>query len=65
MMYHVTLCNGHKTVLSQTADLPTCMYLLSLLMHNDWTFAELTSEQTGEVLAAWQNNSEYGMTSAL
>lgn len=62
MQYTVRVWNKSKAVLSQTADMPTCMHLLGIVMQGDWTDADMISEQTGEVIMRWVNNSDYGIT---
>lgn len=62
MMYTVRVWNRAKSVLSQTADLPTCMTLLSVVFTTEWTDADLINDQTGEIVARWTYNSDYGVT---
>lgn len=62
MDYTVRVWNGTDSILCQTADLPTCMHLFGVIFATDWTYADLISEQTGEVLCKWYNNPEYGVT---
>ena len=50
MEYTVKVWYEDRVLLEQTASLPTCMQL------------HMVSQQTGEVIARWENNSEYGVT---
>lgn len=61
MEYTVTVRNAGKILLTQTADMPTCMHLLGTVMQNEWTDAEIISEQTGEIILRWAYNDEYGV----
>lgn len=62
MEYTVKVWYEDRVLLEQTANLPTCMQLLSVALCAQWTRAHMVSQQTGEVIARWENNSEYGVT---
>lgn len=62
MTYTVRVWNGKKVLLHKTADMPTCMALLSVITQNNWTNADMINNQTGEVIVRWTNTEEYGTT---
>lgn len=47
----------------ERADLPTMMHCLSYYMEEEpWTRVEIMNCQTGEVIAMWEHNDKYGVT---
>lgn len=63
MMYELTMTYDDGTMKKEQAKLPNLMCALSIYMEdNDWTYAEIMNCQTGELIATWENNPQYGAT---
>lgn len=63
MMYELVLTYDDGAMKKETAKLPNLMSALGIYMEDDsWCYAQITNCQTGEVIAIWENNSEYGAT---
>jgi len=64
MTYTLTITYDNGKMFKEIGDLPTVMGDWSFKVDTDpnWTYAELVSDQTGEVLAAWRNDPQYGLT---
>lgn len=63
MLYELTMTYENGIKKKEKADLPTLMHCLSYYMEEEpWTYVEIVNAQTGEVIALWENNSDYGVT---
>lgn len=65
MLYELTLTYENGIVKKEKADLPTLMHCLSYYIDNEpWTLIEIVNCQTGELIAVWTDNPQYGVTTA-
>lgn len=63
MLYELTLTYDDGAMKKEQATLPNLMTALGVYLEDDtWTYAEIMSCQTGELLATWANNKDYGVT---
>jgi len=65
MMYELTMVYENNVRKVERADLPTLMHCLSYYMDEEpWAHIEIMNCQTGEIIAMWEHNDEYGVTTA-
>lgn len=63
MMYELTMTYDDGTMKKEQAELPNLMCALSIYMEdNSWIYAEITNLRTGELIATWENDKVYGVT---
>ena len=64
MMYELTMTYDDGTMKQERAKLPNLMSALGIYMEDDnWAYVEIMNCQTGELIATWGNNPQYGVTS--
>jgi len=64
-MYELTMVYANGVNKVEKADLSTLMHCLSYYMVEEpWAHIEIMNCQTGEIIAAWDYHSEYGVTTA-
>lgn len=62
MKYELVLTYKDGTMKKETEELPKLMTALGIYMEDDtWVYAHIMNCQTGELIAIWQNNKEYGV----
>lgn len=65
MMYELMLMYKDNYMKKEQSTLPRLMQALSIYMEDDsWLYAEIMNCNTGELLATWVNNEDYGVTTA-
>lgn len=65
MLYELTMTYENGITKKERADLPTLMHCLSYYMDEEpWTHIDIMNAQTGEIIACWEQNDEYGVTTA-
>lgn len=63
MLYELTMVYENNVCKVERADLPTMMHCLSYYMEEEpWTRVEIMNCQTGELIAMWEHNDKYGVT---
>lgn len=63
MLYELTLNYENGITKKETADLPTLMHCLSYYMEEEpWHTIDIMNCQTGEIIAMWEHNEDYGVT---
>lgn len=62
MEYELVMTYNDGGMKKETEKLPALMTALGIYMEdNSWTYVQIMNCQTGELIATWENNSEYGV----
>lgn len=62
MKYELVMTYNNGAMKKETAKLPELIAALGIYMEDDtWLYAHIMNCQTGELIAIWENNSEYGV----
>lgn len=62
MEYELVMTYKDGAMKKETEKLPKLMTALGIYMEDDsWVYVQIMNCQTGELIATWENNSEYGV----